>query len=54
MGDADDLLFVTKRYESLLVLKPDHARGPEARYAEAREFMKKMRLSASLPRFGIN
>jgi hypothetical protein len=39
MGDADELLFVTEGYEGLPVFKPDRVRGPEARYADANEFI---------------
>ena len=40
MGDADELLLVTEGDDAMLVLKPDHARGPETRYADANEFIK--------------
>ena len=39
MGDADELLFVTEGDDAMPVLKPDRARGPEARYADAHEFI---------------
>jgi hypothetical protein len=31
MGDADELLFLTEGDDAMPVLKPDDARGPEAR-----------------------
>ena len=39
MGDADEFGLLAERYEALPVLKPDHARGPEARRGEANEFI---------------
>jgi hypothetical protein len=39
MGDADELLFVTEGDDALPVLKPDRARGLEARYADANELV---------------
>ena len=39
MGDADELLFVTEGDDAMPVLKPDSARGLEARYAYANEFI---------------
>ena len=39
MGDADELLFVTEGDNAMPVLKPDRARGPEARYGEANKFI---------------
>ena len=39
MGDADEPVLLAERYERPLVLKPDHARGLEARYADANEFI---------------
>ena len=54
MGDADEFVLLAERYEDLLVLKSDRARGLEARRGEAHEFSKKMRPSASLLRFGMN
>ena len=39
MGDADELLFVTEGDDAMPVLKPDRARGPEARYADANKFI---------------
>jgi hypothetical protein len=39
MGEADELLFVTEGNDAMPVLKPDRARGPEARYAEAHELI---------------
>ena len=39
MGDADELLFVTEGDDALPVLKPDRARGLEARRGEADEFV---------------
>ena len=53
MGDTDELLFLTEGDDAMSVLKPDRARGLEARRGKARELSKKMRLSASIPRFGM-
>ena len=53
MGDADELLFVTEGDYALPVLKPDRARGLEARRGEAHELIEEDALSASLPRFGM-
>ncbi len=39
MGDADELLFVTEGDNAMSVLKPDSARGPQARYADANKFV---------------
>ena len=39
MGETHELLFVTEGDNAMPVLKPDHARGPEARYADASEFI---------------
>ena len=39
MGDADELLFLTEGDDAMLVLKPNRARGLEARYADANEFI---------------
>ena len=39
MIDADEFVPVAERYEGLPVLKSDRARGAEARYAEAHEFV---------------
>ena len=39
MGDADELLFVTEGDNAMPVLKPDRARGLEARRGEAHEFI---------------
>ena len=39
MGDADELLFVTKGDDAMPVLKPDRARGLEARCGEAHELI---------------
>ena len=39
MGDADELLFVTEGDSAMPVLKPNSARGLEARYAYANEFI---------------
>jgi hypothetical protein len=41
MGDADEFRLLAERYESLLVLKPNHARGPEARRGDAHELIEK-------------
>ena len=40
MSDADEFGLLAEGYEGLLVFKPDRARGPEARYADANEFIK--------------
>ena len=40
MGDADELLFLTEGDDAMLVLKPDRARGLEARRGDAHEFIK--------------
>ena len=53
MGDADELLFVTEGDDAMPVLKPDRARGLEARRGEAHEFVEEDAVSASLPRFGM-
>jgi hypothetical protein len=39
MGDADEFGLLAERYEGLPVLKPDRARGLEARYAHANELI---------------
>ena len=39
MGDADELLFVTEGDDAMPVLKPDRARGPQARRGEAPELV---------------
>jgi len=39
MGDADELLFVTEVDDAVLVLKPNRARGLQARYAHANKFI---------------
>jgi hypothetical protein len=39
MGEADELLFVTEGDDALAVLKPDHARGAEAGYADAHKLI---------------
>ena len=39
MGDADEFGLLAERYEGPLVLKPDHARGPEARRGDANKFV---------------
>ena len=39
MSDADEFGLLAERYAGPLVLKPDHARGLEARYADAHEFI---------------
>jgi hypothetical protein len=54
MSDADEFVPLAERYDGLPVLKSDSARGLEARYADANKFVEEMRLSASLPRFGMN
>jgi hypothetical protein len=35
MSDADEFVLLAKRYDDLLVLKFNSARGPEARHADA-------------------
>ena len=39
MGDADELLFLTEGDDAMPVLKPDRARGLEARRGKARQFV---------------
>jgi hypothetical protein len=39
MGDADEFGLLAERYAGPLVLEPDHARGPQARYADAKKFI---------------
>ena len=39
MSDADEFVLLAERYDDLPVLKPDPARGLEARYADANEFI---------------
>jgi hypothetical protein len=39
MSDADEFGLLAQRYADPLVLKPDRVRGPEARYADAHEFI---------------
>ena len=39
MSDADELVLLTERYDAMPVLKPDRARGPQARRGEAHEFI---------------
>ena len=39
MGDADELLFVAEGDDAMPVLKPDRARGLEARRGQAHEFI---------------
>jgi hypothetical protein len=39
MSDADEFVLLAERYEGLPVLKPDRARGAEARYADARKLI---------------
>jgi hypothetical protein len=39
MGDADELLFLTEGDDPVPVLKPDRARGLEARRGKARQFI---------------
>jgi len=39
MGNADELLFVAEGDDAMPVLKPDRARGLEARRGEARQFV---------------
>jgi hypothetical protein len=39
MSDADEFGLVAERYEGLPVLKPDRARGAEARYADAHKLI---------------
>ena len=54
MGDADELLFVTEGDDAMPVLKPDRAEAFRRDTVRLRSSSKKMRLSASLPRFGMN
>jgi hypothetical protein len=51
MSGADDLGPLAERYKSLLVLKPDSARGPEARYANASKFIKEDAVVRVAPAF---
>jgi hypothetical protein len=39
MGDADEFALLAERYDGLQVLEFDNARGLEARYADANEFV---------------
>jgi hypothetical protein len=39
MSEADKLLFLTEGDDAMLVLKPDRARGLEARRGDAYEFI---------------
>ena len=39
VGDTDEFGLLAERYQGPLVLKPDHARGPEARYTDAHDFV---------------
>ena len=39
MSDADEFGLLAERYEGPPVLKPDHARGLEARRGDAHEFV---------------
>ena len=57
MGEADELLFLTEGDDAMLVLKPNRARGLEARYADAHEFIEenaavRIGLELELTRFG--
>jgi hypothetical protein len=54
MGDAEEFHPPAERNDGLTVLKFDRARGAEARHAETWRSSKKMRLSASIPRFGMS
>ena len=54
MGNGDELLFVTEGDDALPVLKPDRARGLEARRVEAHKFVKQRRGHPHRsPRFGM-
>jgi hypothetical protein len=39
MSDADEFVLLAERYEDLPVLKPDRARGADARYADAHKLI---------------
>ena len=54
MGDADELLFVAEGDDAMPVLKPDRARGPQARRGEAQEFIEEDAAVRIAPRFGMN
>jgi hypothetical protein len=51
MGDVDEFDLPAERYEGLLVLKPDRARGLEARYADAYEFIEEDAVVRVAPAF---
>ena len=54
MGDADQLVIPPERNDDLPVLQLDRACNSEARHARIGRSSKKMRLSASFLRFGLN
>ena len=54
MGDADEFGLLAERYEGLLVLKPDRGVALRVDAAMLTSSSKKMRLSASIARFGMN
>ena len=49
MSDGDEFGLVAERYEGLPVLKPDRARGAEARYADAHKLSAGLMLSTPAP-----
>ena len=51
MSDADEFGLLAERYEGLPVLKLDPARGPEARYADAYEFIEEDAVVRVAPAF---
>ena len=51
MGDADELLFVPEGDDAMPVLKPDRARGLQARYADAYEFIEEDAVVRVAPAF---
>ena len=54
MGDADELLFVTEGDDAMPVLSPIAPEALKRDTLTLTSSSKKMRLSASLPRFGMN
>ena len=51
MSDADELVLLAERYESLPVLKSDSARGFEARYADADKLIEENAVVRITPAF---
>jgi hypothetical protein len=54
MGEADELSFVTEGDDAMPVLKPEVPQALSRDTPTLTSSSKKMRLSASLPRFGMN